>query len=128
MWIWELPAVNRGNLTSIIATAHQYGVGTLMIKSSDGTTFWSQQFTPQLVAKLHAGGLKVCAWQYVDGNHPVTEAYMGAQAVKDGADCLLIDAEVEVSGQVRRRPDLHPAATQADRRQVPARAGRLPVH
>ena len=99
MWIWELPAVNGGDLTSIIATAHQYGVGTLMIKSSDGTTFWSQQFTPQLVAKLHAGGLKVCAWQYVYGNHPVTEAYMGAQAVKDGADCLLIDAEVEYQGK-----------------------------
>ena len=89
----------RGDLTSIIATAHQYGVGTLMIKSSDGTTFWSQQFTPQLVATLHAGGLKVCAWQYVYGNDPVTEAYMGAQAVKDGADCLLIDAEVEYQGK-----------------------------
>ena len=99
MWIWALPAVNGGSLTSIIATAHQYGVGTLMIKSSDGTTFWSQQFTPQLVAKLHAAGLKVCAWQYVYGNHPVTEAYMGAQAVKDGADCLLIDAEVEYQGK-----------------------------
>jgi hypothetical protein len=99
MWIWELPAVNGGNPASIITTAHQYGVGTLMIKSSDGTTFWSQQFTSQLVSTLHAGGLRVCAWQYVYGNHPVTEAYMGAEAVKDGADCLLIDAEVEYQGK-----------------------------
>jgi hypothetical protein len=95
MWIWELPSVDGGNVPSIIATAHHFGIGTLMIKSSDGTTFWSQQFTPELVFQLHAAGLKVCAWQYVYGNHPVTEAYMGAQAVKDGADCLLIDAEVE---------------------------------
>ncbi len=99
MWIWELSAVNGGNVASIIATARRYGVGTLMIKSSDGTTFWSQQFTPQLVAQLHAGGLKVCAWQYVYGNHPITEAYMGADAVHDGADCLLIDAEVEYQGK-----------------------------
>ncbi len=99
MWIWELPQVDGGNLASIIATAHRYGVGTLMIKSSDGTTFWSSQFSHQLVAALHAGGLKVCAWQYVYGNHPVTEAYMGADAVHDGADCLLIDAESEYQGK-----------------------------
>ena len=35
----------------------------------------------------------MCAWQYVYGNHPVTEAYMGAYAVRDGADRLVIDAE-----------------------------------
>jgi hypothetical protein len=98
MWIWELPDANDGNVASIIASAHQYGVRTLLIKSSDGTSFWSQ-FTPQLVAALHAGGLRVCAWQYVYGNHPVTEAYMGADAVKDGADCLLIDAETQYQGK-----------------------------
>jgi hypothetical protein len=98
MWIWELPDTDGGNLSSIIATAHQYGVGTLMIKSSDGTDAWSQ-FTPQLVSTLHASGLRVCAWQYVYGNHPVTEAYLGAAAVKDGADCLLIDAESEYEGK-----------------------------
>ena len=69
-----------------------------MVKSSDGTDFWSSQFTPQLVSAFHRAGLKVCAWQYVYGNHPVTEAYMGAQAVKDGADCLVIDAETRVRG------------------------------
>jgi hypothetical protein len=94
MWIWELPATNGGNLASIVASAHQYGVGTLIIKSSDGTDMWSQ-FTPQLVSTLHADGLRVCAWQYVYGSHPVTEAYMGAAAVRDGADCLVIDAESE---------------------------------
>jgi hypothetical protein len=98
MWIWELPAANGGNLASIVASAHQYGIGTLLVKSSDGTDMWSQ-FTPQLVAALHANGLRVCAWQYVYGNHPVTEAYMGAAAVRDGADCLLIDAESEYEGK-----------------------------
>jgi hypothetical protein len=94
MWIWELPFTNGGDIGSIIASAKRYGVGTLLIKSSDGTDLWSQ-FTPQLVSALHAKGLRVCAWQYVYGSHPVTEAYMGAAAVRDGADCLVIDAESE---------------------------------
>ena len=99
MWIWELPSTNGGNVASIVASAKQYGVGTLMVKSSDGTGFWTSQFTPALVAALHAGGIKVCAWQYVYGNSPITEAYMGAQAVRDGADCLIIDAESEYEGK-----------------------------
>ena len=99
MWIWELPYVEGGNVSRIIAGARRNGVGTLMIKSSDGITFWSSQFTRQLVAALHRAGLKVCAWQYVYGNHPVTEAYMGADAVHEGADCLLIDAESEYEGK-----------------------------
>jgi len=99
MWIWELPNSSGGDLSSIVASARQFGVGTLMIKSSDGTGFWSTQFTPQMVSALHASGIKVCAWQYVYGNHPVTEAYMGAQAVRDGADCLIIDAESEYEGK-----------------------------
>jgi hypothetical protein len=98
MWIWELGSVDGGNVSQIIAAAHQYGVGTLMIKSSDGTGQWSQ-FNPTLVSELHAAGLRVCAWQYVYGNHPVTEAYMGAYAVRDGANCLIIDAESEYQGK-----------------------------
>jgi hypothetical protein len=98
MWIWEMPATAGGSVSQIIATAHQYGISTLMIKSSDGTNMWSQ-FNASLVAQLHAGGLRVCAWQYVYGNHPVTEAYLGAYAVRDGADCLVIDAESEYEGK-----------------------------
>jgi hypothetical protein len=41
----------------------------------------------------------VCAWQYVYGDHPITEAQLGAAAVEDGADCLMIDAEVEYEGK-----------------------------
>jgi Putative peptidoglycan binding domain len=99
MWIWELPNTNGGNVASIVASAKQNGVGTLMVKSSDGTGFWTSQFTPALVSTLHASGIKVCAWQYVYGTHPITEAYMGAQAVHAGADCLIIDAETEYEGK-----------------------------
>ncbi|HEX8978036.1 MAG TPA: peptidoglycan-binding domain-containing protein [Solirubrobacteraceae bacterium] len=99
MWIWELGYTSGGNLPEIVTAAHQYGVGTVIVKSSDGSSFWSSQFSPTLVSELHAGGLRVCAWQYVYGNHPVTEAYNGAQAVRDGADCLIIDAESEYQGK-----------------------------
>jgi peptidoglycan hydrolase-like protein with peptidoglycan-binding domain len=98
MWIWEVSASSGGNLSSIIATARTYGLNTLMIKAGDGTGAWSQ-FNSGLVAALHAAGLKVCAWQYVYGDHPITEAYVGAAAVHEGADCLMIDAESEYEGK-----------------------------
>lgn len=98
MWVWYVSASNGGNLGSIIATAHKYGISTLTIKAGDGTSAWSQ-FNPSLVSTLHAAGLHVCAWQYVYGNYPTTEAQIGAAAARDGADCLVIDAESEYEGK-----------------------------
>jgi hypothetical protein len=98
MWIWELGKSDGGSVPAVIAQAQASDVRTLFIKSSDGTNFWSQ-FTPQLVAELHAAGLKACAWQYVYGTNPRGEAAAGAQAVADGADCLVIDAEEQYEGK-----------------------------
>jgi Putative peptidoglycan binding domain len=99
MWIWYLSQSDGGNLASVVAQAHAAGVSTLYIKSSDGSTnFWSQ-FTPTLIQTLHENGLRVCAWQYVYGTDPVGEANLGAEAVTDGADCLVIDAEGEYEGR-----------------------------
>ncbi len=98
MWIWLLPDTSGGSVSAIISRAHQYGIGTLIIKSGDGTGTWSQ-FNPQLVAELHAAGFRVCGWQYVYGNHPLAEAQVGAAAVRDGANCLAIDAESEYQGK-----------------------------
>ncbi len=98
MWIWYVSQSDGGNLASIVDTARTYGLSTLVIKAGDGTQAWSQ-FNPQLVAALHADRLKVCAWQYVYGNHPIFEAEVGAAAVRAGADCLLIDAESEYQGK-----------------------------
>jgi hypothetical protein len=98
MWIWELPSSSGGSVDAIVSQAKRYGISTLMIKSSDGASMWSQ-FNPELVSALHRSGLRVCAWQYVYGNDPVGEANVGVQAVKDGADCLLIDAESEYEGK-----------------------------
>jgi peptidoglycan hydrolase-like protein with peptidoglycan-binding domain len=98
MWIWYLSKSDGGNIAAIAAQAHAAGVSTLFIKSSDGSSNYWSQFSPQLVAELHANGLKVCAWQFVYGTEPVGEAALGAEAVADGADCLVIDAEGEYEG------------------------------
>jgi hypothetical protein len=98
MWIWVLASTDGGNLASIVADAHRFGIGTLIIKSGDGTGEWSQ-FNPQVVSVLHANHIDVCAWQYVYGDNPAAEARVGAAAVNDGADCLVIDAEAEYQGK-----------------------------
>jgi peptidoglycan hydrolase-like protein with peptidoglycan-binding domain len=98
MWIWVLSSSDGGKLSNLVAGARRYGITTVMIKSGDGTGTWSQ-FNPSMVAALHRSGLRVCAWQYVYGDHPITEAYVGAAAVHDGADCLIIDAEAQYEGK-----------------------------
>jgi hypothetical protein len=98
MWIWYVDRSEGGSIPRIIAKADRYGIGTLYIKAGDGGHTWSQ-FTPSLVEALHAGGLDVCAWQFVYGDNPVAEARVGAAAVADGADCLVIDAEGEYEGK-----------------------------
>jgi peptidoglycan hydrolase-like protein with peptidoglycan-binding domain len=99
MWIWYLSRSDGGNLAAIAAQAHAAGVSTLFIKSSDGSTNYWSQFSPQLVQELHANGLRVCAWQFVYGSNPAGEANLGAEAVADGADCLVIDAESQYEGR-----------------------------
>jgi hypothetical protein len=98
MWIWYLSASDGGNLASIVAQAKAAGVSTLFVKSSDGSTNYWSQFSKALVEALHAQGLRVCAWQYVYGTNPVGEAELGAKAVAEGADCLVIDAESQYEG------------------------------
>jgi hypothetical protein len=98
MWIWYVSKSSGGDPQAIIAQAQAHGISTVFIKSSDGTTAWSQ-FSPELLATLKAGGLRVCAWQYVYGSQPEVEAQLGAQAVQTGADCLVIDAEKEYEGR-----------------------------
>ena len=99
MWIWYLNDSDGGNVAAIAAQAQAAGIRTLYVKSSDGgSNYWSQ-FSPALVAQVHSLGLNICAWQYVYGSQPAAEAALGARAVAAGADCLVIDAEVEYDGR-----------------------------
>jgi hypothetical protein len=99
VWIWYLSQSEGGNLAAIAARAHAADISTVFVKSSDGSTNYWSQFSPELVSALHADGLKVCAWQYVYGTNPAGEANLGARAVAVGADCLVIDAESEYEGR-----------------------------
>jgi peptidoglycan hydrolase-like protein with peptidoglycan-binding domain len=99
MWIWYLSASNGGDLAAIAARAAAAGIKTLYVKSSDGASNYWSQFSPALVAQVHALGLNICAWQYVYGNNPAGEAALGIRAVQNGADCLVVDAEVEYDGK-----------------------------
>jgi peptidoglycan hydrolase-like protein with peptidoglycan-binding domain len=99
MWIWELSNSDGGDIAAIAERAHAAGMSTVFVKSSDGATSRWAQFSPQLVASLHANGLRACAWQFVYGNDPVGEAALGADAVAAGADCLVIDAETRYEGR-----------------------------
>jgi peptidoglycan hydrolase-like protein with peptidoglycan-binding domain len=99
MWIWELPKTEGGDIAAIAARAHAAGISTVFVKSSDGPANRWTQFSPELVAALHANGLRACAWQFVYGNDPLAEASLGVDAVADGADCLVIDAESQYEGK-----------------------------
>ena len=98
MWIWYVSKSDGGNLDAIAARAGAAGMQTVFVKSSDAGNVW-EQFNPQLVADLHARGLRVCAWQFVYGANPLGEAAAGAAAVRAGADCLIIDAETAYEGR-----------------------------
>jgi hypothetical protein len=99
MWIWQLNRSEGGDVAALAARARSAGISTVFVKSSDGASSRWPQFNPGLVAALHANGLRACAWQFVYGNDPAGEAALGASAVADGADCLVIDAETQYEGK-----------------------------
>ncbi|HXV04358.1 MAG TPA: peptidoglycan-binding domain-containing protein [Solirubrobacterales bacterium] len=98
MWVWYVSRSDGGEAARMIARADRAGIGTVYIKAGDGGARWSQ-FSSSLVEALHAGGLDVCAWQYVYGTRPLAEARVGGAAVRHGADCLAIDAESSYEGR-----------------------------
>ncbi len=98
MWIWYLSASQGGSPPAIGQQAAAHGIKTVFLKSGDGGNQWAQ-FSPANVAALKAQGLHVCAWQYVYGNSPLAEAQVGIQSARNGADCLVIDAESEYEGR-----------------------------
>jgi hypothetical protein len=98
MWIWYLSRSSHGKLGAIAKKARANGIETVLIKSGDGTGYWSQ-FSPSVVSRLHARGLRVCAWQFIYGRKPGKEAKVGAAAVANGADCLVLDVEGQYEGK-----------------------------
>src|SRR4051794_24193232 len=51
MWIWYLSRSSHGNLGKLASRAHRFGIETVLIKSGDGTKYWSQ-FSSGVVSAL----------------------------------------------------------------------------
>jgi hypothetical protein len=100
MWIWQLPRTEGGSVDRIIARARANRIGAVYIKSADAGNRWSQ-FSAAAVSQLKAAGLRVCGWQFVYGNRPLSEAAAGAAAKAAGAECLIIDAESAYKGKYK---------------------------
>jgi putative peptidoglycan binding protein len=98
MWVWYVSHSEGGSIGAIVARAKRNDIGTVYVKAADGGGAWSQ-FNKALIGALHAGGIDVCAWQFVYGDNPVAEAKVAAAAVKKGADCFVIDAEGDYEGK-----------------------------
>ncbi|HEY1774758.1 MAG TPA: peptidoglycan-binding domain-containing protein [Solirubrobacteraceae bacterium] len=98
VWIWDLQRSAGGSPAAIAAQARASGIRAVFIKAADGASRLAQ-FNAATVAALRDDGLYVCAWQYVYGRHPALEAAAGLAAVRDGAQCLIIDAEAEYEGR-----------------------------
>ena len=99
MWIWQLPKANGGRWASIVRRARASNVTALFIKSADGPVNDWRQFTPEMVSYFQSKGFKVCGWHYVYGRRPAAEAKLSANAIRDGADCFIIDAEAQYEGR-----------------------------
>ena len=54
MWIWYLSHSSHGKLGAIAKKARANGIETVLIKSGDGTGYWSQ-FSPSVVSGLTPG-------------------------------------------------------------------------
>lgn len=91
MWVWEVP--RSGGVAGIIDRAKRYGIRTVYVKSGDGIHYWRQ--FDRALGRLQAAGLEVCGWQYARGRRAVAEARVAARAITRGADCFVVNAEVE---------------------------------
>ena len=98
MWIWQLSRVEGGNVDAIAARARQAGIETVFVKAADEDDRWPQ-WSAALVQALHDRGIRACAWQFVYGAKPDAEAAAAIDAVRQGADCFVIDAESHYQGR-----------------------------
>jgi hypothetical protein len=91
-WIWYLKNCLNGDVEAIISKCHAYDISYLVIKSGNGEFAWDQ-FSTELVKKLHDANIKVYSWSFVVGDDPVKEAQVAIHSLGRGADGHVFDAE-----------------------------------
>jgi hypothetical protein len=90
LWLAHPPTTSTPQ--QVAAAAEQAGIHTLFVKAAEGSTP-EPGYTPALVSSFAGQGISVCAWTFVYGIHPASEAAAAEAAVAAGAKCLVIDAE-----------------------------------
>src|SRR4051794_36544256 len=98
IWVWQLAKTERGNVDALASRAVAAGITTVIFKAGNATTRWPQ-FSPALVAALHARGIKACGYHFLYGRRPVAEAALSARIAATGADCLVVDVEGQYAGR-----------------------------
>jgi hypothetical protein len=101
-FIWKIRDCEAGNPENIAAIAKQAGLQHVLIKIADGVFAYNKDrnndrdLVPPVVEALRAQGISVWGWHYIYGNHPISEANIAAERVKElGLDGYVIDAEIE---------------------------------
>jgi hypothetical protein len=90
LWVTQIPVAQTGQ--QLAAEAAAAGVRTLYVKAAEGSSP-EAQFSAALVSEMRAAGASVCAWTFAYGQNPWGEAAAAVAAVRDGAQCLVVDAE-----------------------------------
>lgn len=98
LWVVDLPEADGGGADALIARARASGAQSILLRLPDAGRGLGE-FSSSLVASLKAGGVRLCAWQYVFGIDAEAEAAAAVEAVKAGAACLVINAEEEYKGK-----------------------------
>jgi hypothetical protein len=92
LWVNHVVPPQTGR--ELAAAAASAGVKTLYVKAAEGSSA-ELQFSTVLVGEIRAAGARVCGWTFARGQQPVAEAAAAVGAVRDGAQCLVVDAEGE---------------------------------
>jgi hypothetical protein len=95
LWVNAIPPLENGQ--QLLAQAAGSHVRMLYVKAADGSSP-EPQFTSTLLGELHAAGVTVCAWTFAYGVNPAAEAQVAVNAVREGAQCLVVDAEEQYDG------------------------------
>ncbi|MGI8440623.1 MAG: hypothetical protein ACR2NV_10620 [Thermoleophilaceae bacterium] len=101
MWIWIVKSSSGGDPAKIADRAKRHGINTVIVKAVQGSSYMPQ-FNSGFVRALKARGLRVCAYGRLLGAQPASEATQAARAVREGAECFVIDAEAEYDGKFRQ--------------------------
>lgn len=90
LWVTQLSPGQSGR--EAVAVAAQAGMRSVYVKAAEGARP-EPQFSATLVSEMRAAGATVCAWTFAVGQDPSGEAAAAVAAVREGAQCLIVDAE-----------------------------------